>query len=164
MRRGSWRNRSGARCRSAGGRGGRVWKPCSYRFSPSCARGPEDGANDPGVGAAAAEAARETLFDLLGGGMGRSIEQRLRGDDHAVGAVAALGGLLGDEGGLEAARLFGRSHPFERGDGTARGFGDWGNTRSYGLAVQEDGAGAALAQAASELGAVQAEAVPQDVE
>ena len=47
--------------------------------------------------AAAAQVAGQGLGDFLVGGRGLVVEQGHQGHDHAVGAVAALGGLLVDE-------------------------------------------------------------------
>ena len=68
-------------------------------------RHPHDGADDAVVAAAATQIAVERAANL---GFGRpriAIEQVGRHNDHAVGAVAALGGLLLDERLLEHVRL-----------------------------------------------------------
>ena len=66
--------------------------------------------------AAAAEIARQRFFDLAVGGLGSFIEQRFGRHDHAVDAVATLGGLLIDEGLLDPVHLLGGAQTFERGD------------------------------------------------
>src|SRR5258705_7192487 len=67
---------------------------------PSCLRRALDGAQDADMGAAAAFQARQRVADL---GVGRPrilVEQRDRGHDPAVEAVAALRHLFLDEGRL----------------------------------------------------------------
>jgi len=72
------------------------------------------------VRSAAAEIAGESLFDLFHSRMWRLGENGARGHDHAVGAIAALRGLLGDESGLEGAGFFRCSQAFESRDRAAR--------------------------------------------
>src|SRR5262249_13940431 len=52
--------------------------------------GAQHGAHDPVMGAAAAQVERQALAHLGIGRMRVAVEQRLRGHDHAVDAVAAL--------------------------------------------------------------------------
>ena len=66
--------------------------------------------------AAAAEIAVERLGDLAPRRRGIAVEQRLRGDEDAREAVAALAGLLVDERLLQRMRLLGRAEPFDRRD------------------------------------------------
>jgi len=56
---------------------------------------------------AAAEMDGERFADLLVGRIRVPVEQRLRPDDHARNAVAALGGLLVDERLLDRVQMFG---------------------------------------------------------
>ena len=84
---------------------------------------------------AAAEIAGESLLDLFQRRLWRLPENGARGHDHAVGAIAALSGLLGDESGLERARLFRRCQTFESRDRAARNLFDGRGARSHGLAV-----------------------------
>src|SRR5688572_6305595 len=100
---------------------------------------------------AAAEHAGERLLQLRVGGARIPVEQRLGAEDHAAEAEAALHGLLVDEGLLYRVRLLGRAEPLERGDVRAA---DGLHRRDAGprrLAVDDDGAGAALAEPAPEL-------------
>src|SRR5947209_20202158 len=70
--------------------------------------------DDPLMRAAAAEIAAEGLLDLAIARVRGALEQRLAGHDHAVDAVAALGGLLLDERLLERMRRARRAESFER--------------------------------------------------
>ena len=113
---------------------------------------------------APAEIAGESLFDLFQRRVRRLAENGARGHDHAVRAIAALSGLFGDEGGLQGARSFRRSQTFERGDGAARHLFDGRGARAHGLAIDQHRAGAALAEPATELCAVQCERITKYVE
>src|SRR5205807_1782863 len=99
---------------------------------------------------AAAEVFGEGLPDLAIARVGRALEQRLAGHDHAVDAVPALGGLLLDECLLNRVGLLARAEPFERRDAQAGRLGDRHRARAHGLAVHQHGARAALAEAAAE--------------
>ena len=112
----------------------------------------------------AAEIAGEPLFDLLQRRMRRLREDGTRGHDHAVSAIATLCGLLGDESGLDGARLFLRAKAFQSGHGAARHLFDGRNARAHGLAIHQHRAGAALAQPAAEFCSLQRKLVAQDVE
>src|SRR3954451_7981379 len=63
-------------------------------------RGPVDGLHDAVVPGAAAEVPRQTDPDLFVGRVGVRSEQRGRGDQHAVGAKAALDAELLEERSL----------------------------------------------------------------
>src|SRR5215213_10073878 len=74
-------------------------------------RHPHDGADDAVVAAAATQMAVERAANL---GFGRpriAIEQVGRHNDHAAGAVAALRGLLVDEGLLQWMQLVDGAEP-----------------------------------------------------
>src|SRR5256885_9707618 len=62
------------------------------------------GPHDFHMRAAAAQVAGQGLGDFLVGGRGLVVEQGHQGHDHAVGAVAALGGLLVNESLLHRVR------------------------------------------------------------
>src|SRR3546814_21148732 len=81
---------------------------------PDLLCGALDGAHDPEMRSAAAEITLQRLLDVAVARIGVFVEQRLRGHDHAVDAVAALRGLLVDEGLLARVRLVDRAEPFER--------------------------------------------------
>src|SRR3546814_10671908 len=76
---------------------------------PDLLCGALDGAHDPEMRSAAAEITLQRLLDVAVARIGVFVEQRLRGHDHAVDAVAALRGLLVDEGLLDRVRLVDRS-------------------------------------------------------
>src|SRR4051812_7755040 len=63
------------------------------------------------LGTAAAEISRQRLLGLGQRGARFLRKERGAGHDHAVGAVAALRRLFGDEGGLHRVWLFGAAHP-----------------------------------------------------
>src|SRR4051794_23829119 len=93
---------------------------------------------------AAAEVAGQPLLYLFEVRLGRPIEKRLRRHDHAVGAIAALGGLFRDESGLQRVGFLRRSESFESGDRTARDLSHGSDTGANGLSFEEYRAGAAL--------------------
>src|SRR5262245_25593586 len=124
----------------------------------------QDGGNDPVVGAAAAEIAVEAGADVLFARPRIGVEQRLGRHDHAVAAVAALGGLLGDEGALQRARLFDCPQALDGGDLGVTQRGDRGHARAGRLAVDQHRAGTALSEPAAELRPVELEIVAQDVQ
>src|SRR5258708_4810329 len=77
-------------------------------------------------------------------------EERGRRHDPAIDAVAALRHLLVDPGLLELMRLLRRAEPGERRDLAAGRRRDRGDAGADGAAVEMDGAGAALREAAAE--------------
>src|SRR5262249_21154144 len=84
--------------------------------------------------------------------------------DHAVRAIAALRGLLVDEGLLQRMRLLDRAEPLER---RHLALPDLGNRRNAGArcnSVQEHRAGAALRKPATEFRTVELEIVAEHVE
>ena len=115
------------------------------------------------MGAAAAQIAIQRLLDVIAGRMRILVEQGLRGHDHAADAVAALRGLLVNEGLLKLARILLRAEALERGDLLAFGKGERRDAGMDGIAVHDDGAGAALGQPAAEFRATQAKIVAQRV-
>jgi len=116
------------------------------------------------MGSTSADDAAQSLFHLRFSGVGIRIEQGLGGHDHAVRAVAALGRLLGDEGSLYRVRLLGSAQAFEGRDGFAGRLLYRGDAGAGGLALHDDGAGAALRHAAAEFGAVEFEIIAKNVE
>ena len=107
------------------------------------------------MSAAAAEIAGECLAHLNFRRTRRLGEQRGRAHDHAVGAIAALRRLLGDEGCLHGRKLLGRAQSFERGDFSALHRTDGELSRAHRLTVDDHRAGAALAEPATEFRTVQ---------
>jgi hypothetical protein len=92
-----------------------------------------------------------------------SVEQGSGGEDLAALAVAALGDVEVDPGLLEEVELAVGGEAFDGGD-VAVGFGNGELAGADGLAVDVDGAGAAFADAAAVLGALEVELVAQDPE
>ncbi len=116
------------------------------------------------MGAAPAKIAGQSLLDLRIGGFGSFIEQCLGRHDHAVDAVAALRGLLIDEGLLNLVQFLGRAQTFQRGDRLILDCADRRDTGANGVAVHNHRASAALRHAAAELRAVEFQVVAQDIE
>ena len=114
--------------------------------------------------AAAAEIARERSLGLVDRGVRLGGEKADGSHHHAVGAVAALRCLLGDERCLHRVRLIGRAEPFDRRDGAARGHRHRQRARPRRCAIDEHRAGAALCETAAELDAGQAELIAQNIE
>src|SRR5438067_266864 len=73
-----------------------------------------DGAQNTCVSATSAQVARQPLLYLFERGMGGFGEQRLGCHDHAIRAIPALRGLLGNESGLNWVGFFGCAQPLER--------------------------------------------------
>ena len=113
---------------------------------------------------APAEITGESLFDLFQSRVRRLGENGASGHDHAVGAITALRGLLSDESGLECIRLFRRSQTFESRDGAARNLFDGRGARSHGLAIDQHGAGATLAEPTTEFCTMKRECIAEDIE
>ena len=97
-------------------------------------------------------------------GSGLRFEQRGGGDQNAGDAVAALHGLLGDEGPLQRMRPLRRAETFDRRDVLAGGGPQRRIARGHGLAVQQHVAGAALVGAAAEMRGRQPERAAQHAE
>ncbi len=97
--------------------------------------------------------------DLLFRRVGVSAQQRGGVEQDAVDAVAALHRLLFDERGLQWMGRLAGAEPLEREDLAPGELGDRGHAARLGLAVDEHRAGAALAQAAAEFGAVEGQVV-----
>src|SRR5437016_8951868 len=161
-------------CRPVAGR----WKPMTRPATPAVSRnsrrvicgalmsrslrGAMDGGADALVRAAAADVGHRRV-DVGVGGMRSFREQRRGGHDLPRLAVAALRHVFLDPRALHGVRAvlgeaFDRGHPFA-GDG---GHGQYAGARRD--AVQVDGAGAALGDAAAELGAGEPERVAQHPE
>ena len=111
----------------------------------------QHGAHDAVVRAAAAQVAVERVAHLGLAGVGIALEQRGGGDQDAGDAVAALHGLLGDEGALQRMRPLGRAEAFDRGDVLAGGGPQRRVAGGHRLAVDQHVAGAALVGAAAEM-------------
>src|SRR4029453_8294073 len=93
--------------------------------------------------------------------VGRAREQRGAGDDHPRRAIAALQGLVVQEGLLQRMELPPLLQALHRGDRLAGQRRRLEEARARGLAVEEDGAGAALALAAAVFGPGEVEVLAQ---
>src|SRR5256885_9863328 len=121
-------------------------------------------AMDRGADALVGPAAADVRHRRVDVSVGRTCsvgQQGGRGHDLARLAVAALGHVFGDPCALYAVRRS-RRQAFDGGDALGADGGDRRHARARCDAVQVDGAGAALCDAASELRASQAERVAQD--
>ena len=70
------------------------------------------------MGTTAAKMTRQRVIDLLFGGLGIFVKERLSRHQHAVDAIAALHGLRVDESLLQTVWLLGGTQALKRGDGT----------------------------------------------
>ena len=108
-----------------------------------------DGLADAQVGAAAAEVAGHGGIDVGVGGVGLLGQERGGGHDLAGLAVAALGDADLDPGELDGVRLSGVPRPSMVVISLADGGGDGRDAGADRFAVEVDGAGAALGDAAA---------------
>src|SRR5207302_9948629 len=74
------------------------------------------GTQDLNMRAASAQMIAQRFEHLVLGGVRRAHQQRLGGHDHAVEAIAALRGLLPNEGVLHRIGMLARAEAFERHD------------------------------------------------
>src|SRR5213078_3731923 len=125
-------------------------------------RGPVDRRSDALIGAAAANVGHRGV-DVGVRGVRLLGEQRRRGHDLARLAVAALRHVFRDPGALYRVRAV-LGQAFDRRDALVGDRGDGQHAGARGHAVQMHGAGAALRDAAAELGAREAERVAQHPE
>jgi hypothetical protein len=116
------------------------------------------------MGTAPTELISEGILDVLVARIAIAIQQGFGGHDHAVRAVAALGGLLVDESSLQRMRLLQRAQSLESGDRISPDVSERDGARPGELSADQRGTSTALAEAAAEFGAVQSEIVPQHVE
>src|SRR5690348_1171009 len=123
-----------------------------------------DGGDDARVRSASADVALHGAADFGFRGMRRFAQQSGGGHDHARRAVSALHGVGLDEGLLERRELAVGSETFDGGDLLSGDAGGGRDAGSHGRAIDEDGAGAALAFAAAVLAAGEFEIVAQDPE
>jgi len=114
--------------------------------------------------AAAAKMVLQCLLDLGVIGAGIAIQKRLRGHDHAVQTVSALRRLSRDECLLNRMRTLRVAEPFQGDDLPPHDITDRHHARTDAVTVDQNGAGAAFAQPASKLGAVQRQIVAQRVQ
>ena len=124
--------------------------------------GVADGGDDPAVAGAAAEDAAEGVGDLGLGRVRGAGEEGAGGEQHARGAGAALGGAVAQEGGLQGGEG-GAGEALDGGDAAAGGAGGGGQAGADRVAVEEHGAGAAVAGVAADLGAGEAGCLAEEV-
>src|SRR5882724_5308047 len=117
------------------------------------------------VAGAAAKIPADGVADLLLGGVGIGIDQALRGDQHAAGAIAALQAVGLAEGILQRAhRAVGLGEAFYGRHPVAARLHCIHEAGPHGLAVQHHRAGAADAVLAADMRPGQAQLVPQPVD
>src|ERR1700680_758759 len=92
------------------------------------------------------------------------MQQRSRRHNHAVGAVAALRGLLRYKGCLDLVGLLRRAETFERSYCAAGHLLYRCNARTHRLAVEQNRTCPTLGQAAAEFGSTQTKRIAQNVE
>ena len=114
-------------------------------------RGALDRPEDAHMRAAAAEVRLHVRPDVGVGGIDVLPEQCLRAHHHAGDAIAALRRLLLDECPLHGAGILDRAEPLDGSDLAALEEKDRRHTGEGGLAVDEHGAGAAVARIAADL-------------
>src|SRR6267378_4677042 len=122
-----------------------------------------DRGSDPRIRAAAAEVGHG-LVDVPVRRIGLRAQQRHCGEDLAALAVSALRHLMLDPGLLHRVELPALRKAFDRHDALASGCGRRERARAHRLAVHVNGAGAALPDAAAELGTLHVEHVAQQPE
>ncbi len=140
-----------------------------------------DGGDDVGIGSAAADVAAHAFANLVVGEFGMSdaagfegdgaegvvfvlFEERDGGADLAGGAVAALEAVVFEEGGLDGVEIVAFGEAFDGGDFGSVGHDGEGEAGVDAAAVDEDGAGSALAVVAALFAAGELEVFAQGVE
>src|SRR4051812_2286597 len=131
-------------------------------FSSGRLRRARYGAHDSLVGPAPTQVGGHVPFDLLASRLLHRREQIDRADDLAGLAVAALRHGLVEPGPLHRASQPAAVEPLDRRDALSRCLLDRHLAREGTLAVPEDHARAALAEAAAELGARELKMLAQD--
>src|SRR5690348_6355386 len=129
-----------------------------------------DSRDDVLIAGAAAEISGNRIADFLFAWAGIFAKERGGGQDHARRAIAALQAVLLPESllhGMKAAAaailLAGGGEAFDGGDVRASGLSGEHGAGLHGLAVEEDGAGAAKARLAADVRAREAQCVAQIV-
>ena len=133
---------------------GRLW---------SAADRAADGFGDSRIAAATAEMFLHADRNVGIGRVGLFLQQTDDAHDHAGGAVAALESTFGKERFLDWMQFFAFGEAFNGDDGFFVGVGNWSEARGDAFAVEENGAGAALAFATSEFCAGELEVLTQDI-
>ena len=121
--------------------------------------------DDVDVAGAAAQVAFQRMRDLRVAGLRVLGQQAAGAHHHARRAEPALQAVAGDEGLLHRVqRATGRGQPLHRGDAAAGGLQRQHAAALDGLAVQQHGAGAALAGVAADMGAGQRQRAAQQLD
>src|SRR5436190_1567719 len=110
-------------------------------------------------GAAAADI-RDGFVDVLVGRFRLLLEKGCHRHDHAALTVAALRNVIGDPGLLHFVQSAGGREPLNRGDLFANSFADYDAAGAHRDAIDMDGAGAALCNAATVFCTGQADIFP----
>ena len=130
------------------------------RLAPQDGPGQPDAVDDLAVAGAAAEVAPDGVANLLLGGIGVFVQQRLARHDHARGAEAALHRPADPEGVDKGLLLEGRK-ALHRLDAPPIHLPGGHHAGLHRRAVHDDGAGAAGALAAAVLHGMQVQVVPK---
>src|SRR4029453_17522260 len=123
-----------------------------------------DGLHDIVIAGAGAEVAFQLVADVGLGGLGVALEELGRRHDHARGAEAALQPVLLPEPFLDRVELAVLRLPLDGRDLGAVGLHREEGARLHRLAVQMDGAGAALAGVATHMGPGEAGQLPDEMD
>src|SRR5258705_12325535 len=123
-----------------------------------------DGLHDVVVAGAAAEVAFQLVADVGLGGLGVALEELGRGHDHPRRAEAALQAVLLPEPFLDRVELAVLRHPLDGRDLGAVDLHREERARLHRLAVQVNGAGAALAGVAPDMSPGETGELPAEVD
>src|SRR5262245_31173610 len=126
--------------------------------------GLDDGGDHLRVAGAPAEVARDAVANLFLARAWILGEQGGGGHEHAGNAEAALGHTQAHEGVLERVQDAVLAQPLDRGHGSSAHLHGQHEAACHRLAVEMDGARAAIARAAPFLGSGEAQLLPQGVE
>ena len=121
-----------------------------------------DGFDDAWVSAAATDVAVQSLLNFGLSGVGVLLQKGDAAHDHAGSAVGTLKSFGVEEGLLTWMVAAGFFEDFDSGDGFSCGSGNGSYARTTRRAIEQNGAGAALAFAAAVLGAGEAEMVAEN--
>src|SRR6266513_4997240 len=136
--------------------------PMTFMFQP--ARGFLDRLEDLLIPGAAAKVARNGFLDSFPVGHSFFVEERFRGHQDPGGAVAELRGAEVGDSRLQGMQLRAAAEALDRFHRAALALGGQHQAGKLRCAVDQHGAGAALAQLAAVLGAGEAEVLAQHLE
>jgi hypothetical protein len=140
--------------------------PClvARTLGPSDSRGRLDRFEDLQIAGAATEIAGQRLLDARPRRVRLAIQQRLGGHENSRRAVAALRGAKVGEALLQRVQLPVLDEPLHGDDPPVLALRGQRQARQHRLVVDEDGAGAALAELAAVLGAGEPQVLAQHLE